>query len=876
MALDRWMEDLYVFDPKFPSKRLRDLVIPGTHDSGCYSFPFNPLTPFISTQDKDIGAQLREGIRYFDLRITNDGSDSNPSYYIAHDTFVSDVSLDRVINDTVEFLAAHQREIVILQFSHFNASLPPFSPEVYADFFVQLFALAGNYAAKAADGDATVETIVTSGRRCIISVPAAAKASAPAEIQPYLWGAIQSLWDETTYQSGDPDRIRIFIESTAQFTTPPANEPPTKLWVAQFVLTPSFSLPVRTIPMLAKRINLEIVGWFNRTTWKTSGGTSRINIYITDFCDPSITRALVAFNQSDGFIPASVYGMNGFDLAGQRAAWAPVVVADKVYFTSLDNHLAQVSVYGTGVQVLAENCGSTPCVTSDYIFFTTPANVLMCRGSGSGGFSPFGGSGEPGFAFGTPCCVGKNVFWRGADNVLQYGVMADPSKAYSIAGTSLKYDPVAGADGYVYYVDTTTSGLYRVNGDGTESAGKLLGIAVFQTAPAIYGGYAYFGSFNGLPNRLSIMNLATGVTAPIGSCITLQTPFVDDSGIYFCALGNFVWRMDLDSQNLRCIAQQPCNTPPVIASNYAYYTTGDGNLLWKHRVVGSDTANFGFIARTTPIYHKGYFYVAADFLYRMPLNGQNALQIPLCIPRSAPAADGDTLFYQEAMTNALCSLDRNTLEVTDLIRGPVIYSSPCVTDKHVFFMGNQNQLTRCNRDGTGSQGVSAVGTIASAPVSYSNQVFVQAADNSLWRVAGDGTNAVRFTLSPGAGLAAVTIQSAPFVTGGFVYFQGSNGEQANLLYRVAATNENDAPVNLGGQAAFAPPYVRDDHVYFMGADNALMRMRKDGTGEVGNVGAYSVRDTPCVPSPDLICFRDMKSSVNVIYARLPLSTTQGV
>ena len=53
-------------------QKIRDILIPGTHDSGAYSFIDSALqitTKYATTQEENIFNQLYFGIRYLDIRI---------------------------------------------------------------------------------------------------------------------------------------------------------------------------------------------------------------------------------------------------------------------------------------------------------------------------------------------------------------------------------------------------------------------------------------------------------------------------------------------------------------------------------------------------------------------------------------------------------------------------------------------------------------------------------------------------------------------------------------------------------------------------------------------------------------------------------------
>lgn len=71
-AYPRWMRETRAL---VGGMRMRDLFIPGTHDSGSYRPNFDPLlretivTKYALTQDDDIRGQLLHGVRYLDIRV---------------------------------------------------------------------------------------------------------------------------------------------------------------------------------------------------------------------------------------------------------------------------------------------------------------------------------------------------------------------------------------------------------------------------------------------------------------------------------------------------------------------------------------------------------------------------------------------------------------------------------------------------------------------------------------------------------------------------------------------------------------------------------------------------------------------------------------
>lgn len=122
-----WMTDLYYDDAlqmtprgRLGTRPLRQITLPGTHDSGCYRA--QPMNVWSQTQIEDIGQQLAGGIRYFDLRPCVSGTDfwtyHGPFYWGGKLTGTDGIL--QQIRDYFDGLAPGDRELVILNISHFH------------------------------------------------------------------------------------------------------------------------------------------------------------------------------------------------------------------------------------------------------------------------------------------------------------------------------------------------------------------------------------------------------------------------------------------------------------------------------------------------------------------------------------------------------------------------------------------------------------------------------------------------------------------------------------------------------------------------------------------------------------------------------------
>lgn len=110
------------------SRKLREIALPGTHDSGSYDLVHSSGTSIGSglanCQSRTIARQLRDGIRYFDLRVR---SGRSSTLYLVHTpngywpfTFWGQTVFD-VIADIDRFLDETPGELVVLSFNHFYA-----------------------------------------------------------------------------------------------------------------------------------------------------------------------------------------------------------------------------------------------------------------------------------------------------------------------------------------------------------------------------------------------------------------------------------------------------------------------------------------------------------------------------------------------------------------------------------------------------------------------------------------------------------------------------------------------------------------------------------------------------------------------------------
>lgn len=126
--LSHWMSDLP------DDKKLTDLIIPGSHDSGTLGLLWAG-----ETQNYSLSQQLLCGVRYFDIRIGK----IHDSYRIFHSIANGD-SFDNVIEAMYDFIKKHPTEVILLDFQHFKGNSQDHVREVLEQTFLSENLLVSN------------------------------------------------------------------------------------------------------------------------------------------------------------------------------------------------------------------------------------------------------------------------------------------------------------------------------------------------------------------------------------------------------------------------------------------------------------------------------------------------------------------------------------------------------------------------------------------------------------------------------------------------------------------------------------------------------------------------------------------------------------
>ena len=243
VELSDWMGDL----PALSMLPLTQIPIPGTHDSGSYGItPRSPwaltgkdqfgilteLPEFLQdlivkpiaagygkTQSKDIYEQFDDGIRYVDLRLTNE---PDGQVYLEH--ALRSVPFTDVVDDIGAFANEHPREVLVI----YVQGIKNFTAETHAAVIAQMDAAFGSRMAPRALGtSATLQDLWAADRNVIVVYNNSAVVAADPELWP----------DDTLYRPWP--QVASVPDLLAGNETNLANRPPEAIWGMFGESTPS-------------------------------------------------------------------------------------------------------------------------------------------------------------------------------------------------------------------------------------------------------------------------------------------------------------------------------------------------------------------------------------------------------------------------------------------------------------------------------------------------------------------------------------------------------------------------------------------------------------------------------------------------------------
>lgn len=298
MSNATWMSDMA---SKVGVRKLSEVALPGTHDSGTYGISANSdfssdnpndakdfinkyleSVPYLGNESKGIFAgwakaqgknitdQLDAGIRYLDLRVCRR---SGNDMYIVHSMYAENINV--VIDAVHTFVTNNDKEIVILDFNHFYEM----TTDSHNALVSKLISTFGDILApRSFTVDTTVNDLWAKKQRVIVLYGNNAAVAANAQLWPQ--SSIRSPWPNKT----DTASLKNALERELP------NRQTDRFFVLQGVLTPDGEMIKKgflpghpdSLEAVAKEVTPKVVNWI-KDLW----ANQNLNIVIVDWFEVS-------------------------------------------------------------------------------------------------------------------------------------------------------------------------------------------------------------------------------------------------------------------------------------------------------------------------------------------------------------------------------------------------------------------------------------------------------------------------------------------------------------------------------------------------------------------------------------------------------------
>lgn len=317
-----WMAEVSQQNVRFGETPLREVILPGSHDSGTgqLAVPGSPLDPspdnfdlsnpvisaaaqaakstlkrWSQTQNLIVKDQLKEGARYFDLRVgPNQWYNAWRGFQLQETNLrtmhgVYGESVDPILADIDSFLDAHPKEIVILDFQHFydmtNNSYDHLHQKLQSTFGDRIVP-------KSYGANVPLQTLWNNDKRVIILYGQDHQNTRPvvdlhtryaAEFDSWIWDRntfLDDPWPNTTDKAVLKSKLNQAISDNEKSGN--------KLWKLQAVFTPdvgriiagTLNIGHSSLHDLAQAANSNVMTWLNEE-W----ADRKFNIIMLDYME---------------------------------------------------------------------------------------------------------------------------------------------------------------------------------------------------------------------------------------------------------------------------------------------------------------------------------------------------------------------------------------------------------------------------------------------------------------------------------------------------------------------------------------------------------------------------------------------------------------
>lgn len=280
-TFENWMEQIAPF---IADLKINDIMIPGSHDSGCYNSASFLGKPWVKTQNYSITQQLKSGVRYFDLRFAY-FEGKIPAFKISHDVWNTDVPLEDVTTALKDFLEKNPKEVVVLKLSHFR-DFNDDAHQKFAKYFISDSQLGKFMVQKSPDAIAnnnatsnlTMSQMWNLNQRLLVITDNEQLTAIEKESD-----LISKLWSEDCMTSKWCNTLEV--KELEQKCSEVVNADHAFLWALELILTPDTEYVVKnyltggSVEKLSEEVNPYVKQWlYQKPDWR-----NKVNLFVVDF-----------------------------------------------------------------------------------------------------------------------------------------------------------------------------------------------------------------------------------------------------------------------------------------------------------------------------------------------------------------------------------------------------------------------------------------------------------------------------------------------------------------------------------------------------------------------------------------------------------------
>ncbi|XP_050296375.1 PI-PLC X domain-containing protein 1-like [Anthonomus grandis grandis] len=263
------IEPTWMYDNRhyLAKKKIGNLVIPGTHNSGSYKGIISYFEGYVLNQDQSVWNQLVFGIRYLDFRI---GYLPDGGFHIFHD-HVKVTKIEPILEQIKKFAELAPQEIIFIDFHRFPFP-QNFTIDLHHRFTDIVYYYLGDHVVAPlglqAGSGPTLNEIWSQNRSIIISYADRITISA----KPWLWNPLKQFWGDTN----NLNSLKQFLYNALYQHKSHINP----MWALMAELTPTHwdvLLRKNNLRELAQTVNKEVTKWI-RDEWFND-----VNIVATDY-----------------------------------------------------------------------------------------------------------------------------------------------------------------------------------------------------------------------------------------------------------------------------------------------------------------------------------------------------------------------------------------------------------------------------------------------------------------------------------------------------------------------------------------------------------------------------------------------------------------